>query len=34
LRDQIDLDRLRSAAVAAVDDAASPVVTSMWLRGT
>jgi hypothetical protein len=34
LRDQVDLDRLRSAAVAAVDDAVAPALTTIWLRGT
>jgi hypothetical protein len=33
LRDQVDLDRLRSAVVRAVDDAVAPAASSVWLRG-
>ncbi|HEX5147482.1 MAG TPA: hypothetical protein VFW02_00275 [Candidatus Limnocylindrales bacterium] len=33
LRDQVDLDRLRGAVVAAADDAVAPTGASLWLRG-
>ncbi len=32
LRDQVDLDRLRSAIVQTVDDAVAPAAASVWLR--
>ena len=33
IRDQVDLDRLRGAVVAAVEDAVAPAGSGVWLRG-
>jgi hypothetical protein len=33
IRDQVDLDRLRSVVVAAVDDSVAPAGSALWLRG-
>jgi hypothetical protein len=33
VRDQVDLDRLRLAVLAAIDDAVTPAAASVWLRG-
>jgi hypothetical protein len=34
LRDEVDLDRLRSAFVATADDVVRPVSASLWLRSS
>jgi len=34
VRDEVDLDRLRLAVVAAADDAVAPTRAALWLRGT